>query len=608
MNRICVYVTDPEPEIAQETAAALTAAGWPAAPAAEQDLPLLLPGADAVVFGVPYGENPEKYAAHIRNASPAAYRICALRESDPVPNGTGYGTEKAINAVITRPYSVRSITAELEKRGNHRMNSTGGYDQNGQNFGQGGDALGRHFGQNTFAQQQAPGDYAQAPFGTNPMNQYGGQYPQQDQNPYGAPAQGQNPYGAPDQMQNPYGQPMPQGQNPYGQQVPQNPYGAPVQGQNPYGAPDQFQQMPQNPYGQPMPQNPYGQPMPQNPYGAPDQYQQMPQNPYGQPMPQNPYGQPMPQNPYGAPAGFPQGQMPQPEQQKQSAFKQTVIAVNSPKGGVGKTTISKELATAYATMRVNGTPLKVCLVDGNIGFGDVTTMLKIDGTPNIKTWTEDIDAKLKENPDMKPRYVQSKIEEDYLIRHASGLYVLAAPTNHADSLDIGAEEMQCVIENLKACDFDVIIIDTANNSLDYTLVALELAQIVLMVTTLEVAAINDTRRLLMTLREIQFPVDKIRLVINKMPAKSEADINVAEIAKILGADIIEIIPNFPKIRIINNDGTPASLGKENELTAAIRDLAYKAVPGCGVPPAQGKSAQKSGGQKKSLFGGLFGKK
>ena len=203
--------------------------------------------------------------------------------------------------------------------------------------------------------------------------------------------------------------------------------------------------------------------------------------------------------------------------------------------------------------------------------------------------------------------MQSCTSLSYLIQHQSGLYVLAAPASHTDSLDIDAEQMGIVIDNLKECNFDIIIIDTANNTADYTLIALEKAQQILMITTLEVTSINDTRCLITTLREIQFPVEKIKLVINKMPQKSDKDIDLNEISAILQIPILGVVPDFPKVRLINNNGEPAMLGKENELTAAIKDLAGKVVPTV-ADTNVGKVQSNTKGEKKSLFGGMFGKK
>jgi len=60
-------------------------------------------------------------------------------------------------------------------------------------------------------------------------------------------------------------------------------------------------------------------------------------------------------------------------------IKQTIIAVNCPKGGCWQNkTISKELAIAYANVKIGGQPQKVCLVDCDLRFsGDVSSMLNL---------------------------------------------------------------------------------------------------------------------------------------------------------------------------------------------------------------------------------------
>lgn len=291
-------------------------------------------------------------------------------------------------------------------------------------------------------------------------------------------------------------------------------------------------------------------------------------------------------------------------------LKQTIIAVNCPKGGVGKTTISKELALAFSTVKVNGQPLKVCLVDCDLDFGDVTSMLKLNPYPNITHWTSDISQRLRENPAGEIKYTQQQIESKYLITHPTGLKVLSAPSNHTDALDITGKEMEIILDNLKNCDFDVIILDTGNNTKDYTLIALDKANVILMVTTLDVTTINDTNLLLNTLRSIQFPTSKIQLIVNRMP-KTDKDIDVSEISQVLRSPIIGIIPDFPKIRQLNNNGTPAVLGKENEYTAAIRKIGNTIVPvfNRAVSHRQKSSSKQGGGsQGGGFFSKLFGTK
>jgi hypothetical protein len=116
-------------------------------------------------------------------------------------------------------------------------------------------------------------------------------YPGQD--PYGqqppqdptSPPQYQDPYAAPYGQQPPAGQPYGQPQDPYSQ-PPAPQYGPPTSGQ-PYGQPTSGQ-----PYGEPMTGQPYGQPTSGQPYG---------QQPYGQ----QPYQDPYAQQPYGAAPMYP---------------------------------------------------------------------------------------------------------------------------------------------------------------------------------------------------------------------------------------------------------------------------------------------------------------
>lgn len=288
-------------------------------------------------------------------------------------------------------------------------------------------------------------------------------------------------------------------------------------------------------------------------------------------------------------------------------LKQKIIAVNCPKGGVGKTSISKELAVAYSMVTVNGQPLRVCLVDADLDFGDIASTLSLNPYPNITHWAEEIAKRLKENPNADIKYSQEYIESKFLISYPkTNLKVLAAPSNHQDALNITDKQFEIILDNLKACDYDVIIIDTGNNTKDYTLLALDKAHVVLMVITMDLTCINDANLLLRTLRNIQFPTSKINLVINRLP-KTDKDIDLGEISQVLQSPIIGTIPEFPRIRQLNNNGTPAVLGKDNEYTAAIRKVGNLLVPVFNNRIVSVKGESNTNAPKKSIFDKLFGK-
>ena len=88
------------------------------------------------------------------------------------------------------------------------------------------------------------------------------------------------------------------------------------------------------------------------------------------------------------------------------------VAVYSPKGGVGTTTIATNIAIAAVARR----PDRVVLVDLALQFGGVATLLNLDPKQTLADVVRD-EASLRE-----PELLRT-----YAMRHDSGLHVLAAP-------------------------------------------------------------------------------------------------------------------------------------------------------------------------------------
>lgn len=295
---------------------------------------------------------------------------------------------------------------------------------------------------------------------------------------------------------------------------------------------------------------------------------------------------------------------------------QLVIAVHNPKGGVGKSTVAIDLSVAISKMSfikndVEYKP-KVCLCDFDLDASDISLTLNFSeqSEKNIGKMVNDIkveaqraaSSKGKAEPVENIRFTLRDIEQKYLQLHETGIYVLQAPSDNRISRSIRKGEVNAVIENLKACDFDIIVIDTAPNILDYTISTLVEADIVLAVSTCEINSIHRLSSEISVLQNIPgFSADKIKLVINKYDDRQ--NISPEELTHILRLENVGIIPFCFDIGNIHNYGYSAfnstiALNDKNSYyryLEAIRRLARK------VMGVNNKSPENTKPKSKGLF-------
>ncbi|MFW6046379.1 MAG: AAA family ATPase [Candidatus Woesearchaeota archaeon] len=293
------------------------------------------------------------------------------------------------------------------------------------------------------------------------------------------------------------------------------------------------------------------------------------QNPYQQQggnIPYNNYG--TPQNPYGHQISQ------QPSNGIYRIPKNTTISVYSPKGGVGKSTFSKELAITYAVSSVNGEPLKVCLVDMDIEKGDIGVLLDMRQTKSIADWAKNI-MNRKESGEDKLNYTWQEIIDYYLLQHKSGLYVLSGPTNYRDATTVTGDVVTTIVENLKQY-FDVVIVDCGNNYQDYTIVSMEMSDRVIVVADTDVHCINDIISFKKTMELTAFDIQKIGLVMNRIKKKYEQEI--PRICQEIGFPMIGLISHAGDVESSNNQGESLALGKDTPYTIALKKIANSILP------------------------------
>lgn len=266
-----------------------------------------------------------------------------------------------------------------------------------------------------------------------------------------------------------------------------------------------------------------------------------------------------------------------------------VVTVYSSKGGVGKTTVACELATFLALTASGRGRLKVCLVDCNIDFGDVLNTLDFDvNGPCMMDWYSDIEVKAENGifpSDIT--YTEDEITKFLQKKETDGLYALLAPMTNEDSMELEGTHIEIMLRNLiKNGGFDFIIIDTGNNTRDSSFIALQMAEIILMVLTQSTNTANCNASFLNAVEamnrfgEEALDLNKIKLVINQIRPANSVGISVQELEDAFENPVTgrpyetyAKIKDSNDVRKASNNAEPLVYKSSSEFTRSIAGLA-----------------------------------
>jgi len=179
-----------------------------------------------------------------------------------------------------------------------------------------------------------------------------------------------------------------------------------------------------------------------------------------------------------------------------------VMVVYSAKGGVGCSMLATNIAVGLDTA---DTP--TVLVDAALQFGDVAVSLNLQAKNSfidLASRAEELDA---------------EFVDEVLLRHNTGLRVLAAPPRPEVADEVTAGQVRNVIQFLKR-NFAYVIVDTSSNMDDITLAVLDVADLLITIATPEIPSIKDTRLLFDLLGVLEFPKERIFFVLNKTDKRS----------------------------------------------------------------------------------------
>ena len=243
-------------------------------------------------------------------------------------------------------------------------------------------------------------------------------------------------------------------------------------------------------------------------------------------------------------------------QTTETAAHGTIVTVFGAKGGIGKTPIATNLATAL----VRTTGSTVVLVDMDTRFGDVAIMMDVAVEQSIA----DVARHLDEMDRDKIR--------DYLVQHHSGVYVLPAPLHPSEWRNLTPQHIQKVIE-LLAQSHDYVIIDTPGTFNEIIATTLEQASLILLITSMDIASIKDTALALEMLRAASVSEDKVKLTINH--CTSANSLREEDVQRVLEYEVFWRIPHDLAVSSSTQLGQPIVLTRPYARVArSITDLAY----------------------------------
>jgi pilus assembly protein CpaE len=224
-----------------------------------------------------------------------------------------------------------------------------------------------------------------------------------------------------------------------------------------------------------------------------------------------------------------------------------VVTVYSPKGGAGCTTVAVNLALA-----LHNDDTRAVIVDANLQYGDVAIFFNEHGKNTIA--------------DLAPRAdeLEFEIVEGVLLKHAaSGIHILAAPTRPEQAEKIAADQFLKVVEFLRQM-YAYIVIDVSGYMNEVAVSAIDVSDVIVLITTQDVPSIKNTRLFLDLIQTLGIDRGRVVFVMNKFD-KRIAAITPERVSENLKQPIAAVLPLDERVAIpAVLNGVPFMLDNKNQ--------------------------------------------
>lgn len=237
-----------------------------------------------------------------------------------------------------------------------------------------------------------------------------------------------------------------------------------------------------------------------------------------------------------------------------------VIAVMSPKGGVGKTTIATNIAVGLGKVA----PMGVVIVDLDLQFGDVASGLLLDPEHTI---TDAVTGAASQD---------SMVLKTYLALHSANVYALCGPRNPVEMEGITAAHITNLLKQLRH-EFQYVVIDTAPGLGEHVLAALEQATDAVWVCGMDVPSIRGLRTGFHILNELGLMPESRHVVLNMADGRS--GLTVPDVEATIGVPVDVAIPRSRTLPFSTNKGVPILQdGRRDVAAKGLRQLVDRFQP------------------------------
>ena len=243
-----------------------------------------------------------------------------------------------------------------------------------------------------------------------------------------------------------------------------------------------------------------------------------------------------------------------------------VVTVIGAKGGCGASLLASQLA--WVVSQTFG--LRSVLIDLDLQCGDASFYAG-DGAYTHSV----VDAA------QAFERLDAALLASFLQPLAAGLHLLAAPADPAQNLRVLPAHLERMLALLQA-SHDLVLIDIARQLDALALKALDLADRICLVTEPSTHGLRDARRLLLVLRSLGYPDERICLVINRH--RSPGAVDDASLQDMLGLRIAHRLPAQPALvdEAIGTGQPLVRLQPQAALTQALvgvaADLLHQPLP------------------------------